>query len=324
MQMLDIGIIGLGNVGLSVHLPILLSRNDLNIAWICDQSDKWMNLCSKKKIPFFVNLDKALEYKAPELALITTPYFSRKEIFKKIKDKVSGIYFEKPFAINLNEHFYYTKNFANSDLTIGYQRRSLGTVQAAKKIISQNIFGQLNKITIEFGDLHYNFSGFRASKEKAGGGIFLEAGSHWLDSVLFTSNAKKIENFKNKIKFNDGLDVHSEGSFNIHNSENKLITCNFKFTCLENTSNKIRFFFNNCTMDLFLFEDDSDLIINADKKDQFDIQDIGMKNFPNNSLSQGASYWNEFINSYLNKKNSYTSINEFLLTTQIIELFYEK
>ena len=322
--MLDIGIIGLGNVGLSVHLPILLSRSDLNIVWVCDQNDKWNNLCSKKKVPFFVNLDNALEYKIPELALISTPYFSRKEIFQKIENKVSGIYFEKPFAINLDEHFYYSKNFANSDLTIGYQRRSLGIVQSARKIISQNIFGQLNKISIEFGDLHYNFGGFRADQKKAGGGIFLEAGSHWLDSALYIGNAKKIDNFKNKVKFNDGLDIHSEGSFDIYNSTNKLTTCNFKFTCLENTTNKIRFFFDNCTMDLFLFEDNSELIINADKEDQFDITDFSMKNFPNSSLSQGVAYWNEFINSYLNKKNSYTSINEFLLTTQIIELFYAK
>ena len=50
--MLDIGIIGLGNVGLSVHLPILLSRSDLKIVWVCDQNDKWNNLCSKKKSLF--------------------------------------------------------------------------------------------------------------------------------------------------------------------------------------------------------------------------------------------------------------------------------
>ncbi len=34
-------------------------------------------------------------------------------------------------------------------------------------------------------------------KENSGGGIFFETGSHWIDTVLFTTNAKDIKNFKN-------------------------------------------------------------------------------------------------------------------------------
>jgi len=34
--MIKIGIIGLGNVAINVHLPILLSRADISISWIYD------------------------------------------------------------------------------------------------------------------------------------------------------------------------------------------------------------------------------------------------------------------------------------------------
>ena len=246
------------------------------------------------------------------------------KIFKKLENKVSGIYFEKPFALNLKEYLDFSKNFENYALTVGYQRRSLGIVQTLKKIIDNKTFGALNAISINFGDIHYNYGGFRSNKLMAGGGIFLESGSHWIDAALFISGAKKIDNFTKKVKYVDELDVHGEGEFNIIDNSNNKIKCNFKCTVLENTTNKIDFKFNNCTIELFLFDDNSKLSITNNSAQKFYIEDSVMENFPNDSLSQGSSYWNTFVNSYKNKKTSYTSINEFLLTTQVIEHFYDK
>ena len=53
--MINIGIIGLGNVTLVMHLPILLSRDDLNISWICDTKNDVNNICGKKKYLFLMN-----------------------------------------------------------------------------------------------------------------------------------------------------------------------------------------------------------------------------------------------------------------------------
>ena len=47
-------------------------------------------------------------------------------------------------------------------------------------------------------------------------------------------------------------------------------------------------------------------------------------NFPNDSLSVGFSFWDKFIISYKNKKKSEISIDTFLLTSEAVELFYEK
>ena len=320
--MIKIGIIGLGNVGLSVHLPILLARSDLKISWVYDPNNKVKKICDKKKIPFFSKLNDALKYDHPEIVLITTPYYSRKEIFKKLGNKISGIYCEKPFALTLKEHLNYAKNFKNYAFTIGYQRRSLGIVQTAKKILSSNLFGDLNNLIIEFGDVHYNYDNFRSDKSKAGGGIFFETGSHWIDAAIYILNAKKIDNFSCDKKIENDLDVHSQGSFNIYNYSDKKIKCSFKFSSIENTKNKIIFKFNNCSIELFLFDDNSNLTINGNNSERFPIEDISMKNFPNDSLSQGACYWDKFISSYKKKESSYTSLDTFLLTTEAIELFY--
>ena len=50
--MISIGIIGFGNISLNVHLPVLLSRNDIKIVWIVDKDIKLHSLFKKKKSIF--------------------------------------------------------------------------------------------------------------------------------------------------------------------------------------------------------------------------------------------------------------------------------
>ena len=52
--MIKIGIIGMGNVAWNVHLPILLSRDDIKISWICDQKIKKKYVFYKKKFLFLM------------------------------------------------------------------------------------------------------------------------------------------------------------------------------------------------------------------------------------------------------------------------------
>lgn len=47
--MIKIGIIGIGNVSWNVHLPVLLSREDVKIIWICDINGKKKKIIEKKK-----------------------------------------------------------------------------------------------------------------------------------------------------------------------------------------------------------------------------------------------------------------------------------
>tara|TARA_B110000008_G_scaffold254698_1_gene270809 strand:+ start:5532 stop:6500 length:969 start_codon:yes stop_codon:yes gene_type:complete len=322
--MIKIGIIGLGNVAWNVHLPILLSRKDIKISWICDTKIDKKKIIEKKNIPYFNNLDSAIELNNCDIALITVPYYERKKIFDKIKNNVKGIFFEKPFALNLNEHNYFSNNFNNYALTIGFQRRHMGIVKTIKNIIESNLFGPLSEIDINFGDIHYKFDGFRADKNKAGGGIFFETGSHWIDTVLFTSKAIDIKDFSVKKISEDYLDVDSSGFFKINNENKSEIKCKFHITSLKNTSNKITYKFKNCSIDLFLFDDNSNLIVHNKDSSVFIIKNNEFHDFPNTSLGVGASYWSEFINSFKDKKESEISINNFLLTSKIMQFFYEQ
>ena len=111
--------------------------------------------------------------------------------------------------------------------------------------------GSLLEININFGDIHYKFDSFRSDYKKSGGGIFFETGSHWIDAALYTSDAKEVYDFNFVKKIEDSLDIESEGSFKILNSKNLEVKCSFFITSLKNTSNKITYRFENCSIDLF-------------------------------------------------------------------------
>ena len=322
--MIKIGIVGLGNVAWNVHLPILLSRKDVSVSWICEENIEKKSIIENKKINFFSNINEIYNFENVDIVLIATPYGVRKEIFDKIKNKCKGVFFEKPYALKLEEHNYFTSFFKASCLTVGYTRRKMGIVQAMKKIIDQKVFGDLISIKIFFGDIHYKFDSFRSNLEQSGGGIFFEAGTHWIDCALFTSGAKQIINFHSEKKFKSGLDIDSNGKFELIDKDNNKINCDFKISSLQNTSNKIEYIFNNCSIDLFLFEDESNLKIKNKKNIDFIIKDNEFLNFPNNSYSIAYFFWSEFINSFKNEKETEFTINDFYLTTKITEMFYEK
>ncbi len=322
--MIKIGIIGLGNVSWNVHLPILLSRDDVKISWICDQIIEKKYFFDKKKIPFFKDINKAIKSEQCDIVLITVPYHQRKIIFESVKNFAKGIYFEKPFALTFNEHRYFSANFENYEVTIGFQRRRMGIVRTIKNIIESNILGPLLEININFGDIHYKFDNFRSDIEKSGGGIFFETGSHWIDTALYTSNAKDVNNFNVEKKIEDNLDIESKGTFRIINKKNFEVNCKFFITTLKNTSNKITYHFENCSIDLFLFDDESNLVLKNNNLDKFIIQNDEKLNFPNSSLGVGASYWNDYLKYFIEKRDSDLSANNYLLTTKIIEMFYEK
>ncbi len=322
--MIKIGIIGLGNVTWNVHLPILLSRNDIKISWICEINSEKKNVIEKKKIKFFNDLDDIINHEKVDIILITTPYSERIKIFDKVKTYCSGIFFEKPHALSLYEHKYFLNYLKSHAMTVGYSRRKMGIVKSMKKIINLNIFGNLRSIKIFFGDIHYRFDGFRSKVSKSGGGIFFEAGTHWLDCIFFTTNAKKILNFESKKKFESNLDIKSSGKFDLLDENNNQFPCEFNFSILENTSNKIEYNFDNCSVDLYLFEEESNLKVKNNIKDEFLVQDNEFLNYPFNSLDVGWSHWNDFLNSFKLNKESDISFNSFYLTAEITELFYEK
>ena len=103
----------------------------------------------KKKIKFFSNIDEISKFENVDIILLTVPYGERSEIFDKLKNKCSGIFFEKlTYALNLKEHNYFTDCFKSACMTVGYTRRKSRIVQTIKRIIEEKFFGELISVNI--------------------------------------------------------------------------------------------------------------------------------------------------------------------------------
>lgn len=190
-------IIGLGNQSLTEHIPALLRRNDIRIVGACDVSaDARENF--KKQFPAIGygtlvtnNLDELIEKTRPNIAIVAVPHDSYFDIVKKLCQ--NNIYFlkEKPFARNLleAESFMKIPNFGKLGF-IAAQRRYNPLYQEAKVKLADigrpYLFSATYKLNIDSPH-----SGWRGSKNSAGGGCIIDMGYHIVDQLLWWFGAPK-------------------------------------------------------------------------------------------------------------------------------------
>jgi predicted dehydrogenase len=257
--------------------------------------------------------------------LITSPYGTRSEIFRAIEGKTKGIYCEKPFAKSLQEHNALISNYKDYEFTIGYQRRSLESVRLMKNVIEGNLFGSVQKVCFEYGDIGIRTGGFQSNVELSGGGLLFEAGIHWIDTVLYTLNAIDVRKLKSTVEYQCGLDIHVEAKFEIILPKGELVDFGLTVTQIQQTTNKIMYTFKDVSLELELFDDTARPIVvphnNPSERYMLHnyLRDIG----PSSSLGQGIEYWDQYLFGFRSQSASYTSAKDSLLTTKVVEFIYE-
>jgi len=324
MTTLNLGIVGCGHVVLNAHLPILKVLKDIKIKWVLDPNPQEVELLSYLKIPRISSIDQLEDFPKTDIVLLTSPYGSRPPIFNSIKGKVNGIYCEKPFAKSVNEHIEITKDYPEYSFAIGYQRRSLGNINIIKNIISDDIFGPLKGVKCEYGYHNISSGSFHSDFELSGGGILFESGVHWIDAMLYSINPSDIEKQAVNIIYHDKLDVHTDASFSIRLEDDNEINCDIIISHLKETADKITYIFEDVEVDLYLYnENDPPVVIpHKNNKKTYEVKNFLSEVLPNTSFGQGAIFWKDYIDSFINKKVSYTNASQSILTTKTVEQIY--
>ena len=325
--MINIGIVGFGNVVVNVHFPVLMGNDNTNVVWVVEpnpkKSDRYM--LNRLRVPLLGSIFSFEKVAVPDIVLISCPYGARHDIYKEIKGKVKGVYCEKPFARSVKEHNKYTNGYEDYEFTVGYQRRALGHVKLVKDLIEGDVFGDLQKVYFGFGGFGVGGGELSSNLELAGGGLLFEAGVHWIDTVLYTVNASGVCKITSNTEYQGGLDIHVEAEFKIALPDGKLIDFCFVVTRLKEVRNKIVYVFKNVSVELELFDDAAKLVIcsHLNPLKKFCITSHIKELVPNSSLGQAIAYWDDYLDGFTNKRHSYVSANESLLTTMVIESIYE-
>ena len=323
-NILNVGIIGFGHVVLNAHLPILKVLENIKINWALDPNPKEIDLLGHLKIPRISSINQLDKFPDTDIILLTSPYGSRAAIFKAIKGRVKGIYCEKPFAKTVSEHIAITKDYPEHSFAIGYQRRSLGNINIIKNIIMDNTFGVLKEVKCEYGYHNISSGSFHSNIELSGGGILFESGVHWIDSMLYSVNPLDVEKQNVNMIYHDKLDIHTDANFSLMLQNGNEINCNIMISHLKEVSDKITYIFEDVAVELFLYnENDPPIVIpHKSNKKTYSINNFLSDVKPNSSLGQGLVFWKDYIDSFMNKKVSYTNASQSILTTKAIEQIY--
>lgn len=185
MSNLNFAIIGYGKMG-KIRYETLREMEGCKVKLIYDPN-------SSRPMPDGVkaakNIDEIIKDKSVDAIIVSTPNYLLKEYVVKGLDAGKHVFCEKPPGRNiaeLNEMVDAEKRNNGLKLMFGFNHRHHESMIHAKKLVNSGEYGKVLWMRGRYGksvDSNF-FSTWRAKKELAGGGIFLDQGIHMLDLFI--------------------------------------------------------------------------------------------------------------------------------------------
>ena len=195
MKTLNVGVIGIGVIATTKHIPNLLKREDVRITMLCD-----LDTAKAEKAKEELGLSDAVvcaDYKevctSPDIDVVhvCTANPSHYEITMLALNNRKHVYCEKPMALTYKEakEMVDTAREKGLKLTSGTQWRYNPAPMRMKEMVQNG----------EFGDIYYVKSsqlrprrlpayGVYTSKAGNGGGVLLDGGPHSIDLPMWLTN----------------------------------------------------------------------------------------------------------------------------------------
>ncbi|UQZ85423.1 putative oxidoreductase YcjS [Paenibacillus konkukensis] len=188
----NIGIIGLGGIGTSKHLPSLAKVPQARVIAFCDLEEDKAALAAKQfgadGAKVYSDYRKLLEESAIDVVHVCTPNSSHAEITVAALEAGKHVMCEKPMAITSADakRMLEAAKRTGKKLTIGYQNRYRQDSLYLKQLCEMG----------ELGDIYYGKAlairrravptwGVFLEKDLQGGGPLIDIGTHALDLTLW-------------------------------------------------------------------------------------------------------------------------------------------
>lgn len=187
--MIKTAIIGLGKMGLS-HCSILNAHPDVSLLAACDSS-KFLLEAIKKYTPIkcYTDYKEMIADHEFDCLVIATPTKYHAEMVKFALNKNINVFVEKPFCLTLEDGDSMYQLAKNKMLVnqVGYHNRFLGTFREVKRILENNVIGEVYHFLGEaYGPvvLREKSSTWRSEKEE-GGGCLYDYASHVINLINY-------------------------------------------------------------------------------------------------------------------------------------------
>lgn len=252
MARLSVGIVGAGEITRKLHLPVLLSMQDVEVAWLCDRRHSQAATLGKAYGIDSIAAGQPDALPACDIALLAIPVEARGAYLSVFSQRDTAVLCEKPFAASKAEHQKLIESFPAYRLGAGYQRRFHGSTLLLREILTQGWFGPLRGVSLAEGDRSRG-SGVDHSfldDGQAGSlrGVLFDFGTHGIDLVAHLIGAERFEVLSAEVVLDSGVDrkvtarIALEGS---HTGSREPVLFDYCVSWLDRQTNIIQLHFEH-------------------------------------------------------------------------------
>ncbi len=186
MKPIKTALCSFGMSGWVFHAPFLKINPGFNLYAVWERSK---NLAEEKYpgIKTFRSLESLLADDAVELVVVNTPNYTHFDYAKKALEAGKHVIVEKPFTITVEEgkELIALAKKQNKKLSVYQNRRYDSDYKTIRKVLSQNLLGDLIEVEMHFDRFKEELSP-KVHKETrgAGSGSLYDLGSHLIDQAL--------------------------------------------------------------------------------------------------------------------------------------------
>jgi predicted dehydrogenase len=175
--MVNVGIIGLGKMGLS-HFSIINAHDDVKVVGVCDSSGYILDILSKYTgVDTYTDLGRMLESTNVEAAVISTPSKFHAPMVRDCLERGIHVFCEKPFCLDPGDAVALAQLAREKGLVtqVGYHNRHLATFGEVKRILDLGVLGRVTHVLAEaYGPVVLKPKGstWRSKKDEGGGALY--------------------------------------------------------------------------------------------------------------------------------------------------------
>jgi len=320
----SIGIIGAGEITRKLHLPVLLSMPEVQVAWLWDRRDSQAEMVGRAHGLKW--LAPAISPSIPEcdVALLAIPIEARAQYLDVFAQRQTAVLCEKPFAASRNQHQQLIDAFPGHRLAAGYQRRFHQSTALLCRILREGWFGPLQRIRLAEGDRSRG-SGVDHSflDDGQGGatrGVLWDLGTHGIDLILYITSATGFRVIASDVVLDGKIDRRVQARASLQGVESagpNGVDLDFCVSWLDRQSNIIELHFERATVWCNL-SPAAEVFVGDPARPA---QCVRVSGGSGATTPNQAFYleWREFLRGVREQQPSMLSARTSLLTTELME-----
>ena len=192
MKKINIGIVGLGKIAESVHIPILTNFKEVKLKAAAELNQiRGKRLVKKWNISnLYERYEEMYENENLDAIYICLPHHLHFEAVNKALDHGLNVFCEKPMSTNSDDAHHLVEKAKKYELilAVGYNRRLKPNFQRAAEIIKSGKLGKIvtvNGILVNPGPYSTWIPSSDWFFNKESGGVLLDSGSHLFDVLTY-------------------------------------------------------------------------------------------------------------------------------------------